>query len=189
MNRGLTDTYMGIGILATISVLIIVTSAAALYPKGIVVGSAVDMAMQLEALFGVYARIVFSIGLCAAAFSSLMVNAVIGGGLLSDGLGLGRSMNEKMPKLFTSIALLAGMIVAVFFRGNAIYALIMAQAASILAVPLIVLGVFLILNNKKIMGRYKNNLWQNILAVIGFVLISIMVYLMYSRLITYINSF
>ncbi len=188
MRQGLNDSLAGNMLLALISMLIIITSAAALHPKGIVVKSAADMALQLESLFGSYAKVVFSIGLCAAAFSSLMVNAVMGGGLLADGLGLGKSMNEKMPKVFTTIALLMGMIIAVFFRGNVIYTLIMAQASSILAVPFIAIGMFLILNNKKVMGKLKNNLWQNIVAVFGFILISLMVYYMYSKIIGYLNS-
>jgi manganese transport protein len=188
IKRGLRDSYTGIFLLALISMLIIITSASALHPVGITVNSAADMAMQLEALFGNYAKIIFSVGLCAAAFSSLMVNAVMGGGLLSDGLGLGRSMNERMPKIFTTIALLLGMFIAVFFRGNIIYTLILAQASSIFAVPLIALGMFLILNNRKVMGKLKNNLWQNFLAVFGFILISLMVYFMYSKVISYLQS-
>lgn len=188
LRRGLNDTYMGIFFLALISVLIIVTSAAALHPVGIKVNSAADMAIQLEALFGNYAKIIFSFGLCAAAFSSLMVNSVIGGGLLSDGLGLGRSMNERMPKVFTAIILLLGMLIAVFFRGNVIYALILAQASSILAVPLIAIGMYLILNNKKVMGKFRNNTWQNALAVMGFMLISIIVYFMYSKLTAFFSA-
>jgi manganese transport protein len=188
MKRGLSDTYMGIFILALISVLIIVTSAAALHPAGITVNSAADMALQLESLFGSYAKVVFSIGLFAAAFSSLMVNAVMGGGLLSDGLGLGRTMDDKMPKVLLPLPCLLGMIIAVFFRGDVVYALILAQASSIFAVPLIALGMFLILNNKKVMGKFKNNAWQNFLAVFGFILISIMVYFMYSRLIGFLNT-
>ncbi len=188
IKKGLSDTYTGIFLLALISILIIVTSASALHPMGITVNSAADMAMQLESLFGSYAKVIFSIGLCAAAFSSLMVNAVMGGGLLSDGLGLGRTMSEKMPKIFTSIILLLGMFIAVFFRGNIIYTLILAQASSILAVPLIAVGMFLILNNRKVMGKFKNNLWQNFLAVMGFILISIMVYFMYSKIISYLQS-
>jgi manganese transport protein len=184
----LTDTYMGISILALISIMLIITSAAVLFPLGIRVHSAADMARQLYLLFGDYAKIVFSLGLCAAAFSSLMVNAVMGGGLLSDGLGLGRSMNEKMPKVFTAIILLLGMVIAVMFRGDAVYALILASAASIFAVPLIAIGIFLVVNSKELMGKFRNNLWQNILAVLGFILISIMVYYMYYKLVTYINS-
>jgi len=32
---------------------------------------------------------------------------------------------REMPKYFTAIILIAGMVIAVFFRGNVIYALIM----------------------------------------------------------------
>jgi Mn2+/Fe2+ NRAMP family transporter len=188
LKRGLNDTYMGIFLLAFISALIIITSATALHPFGIKVNSAADMALQLEALFGNYAKIIFSLGLCAAAFSSLIVNSVMGGGLLADGLGLGHSMNEKMPKIFTSVILLIGMLIAVFFRGNVIYALIMAQASSILAVPLIALGMFRIMNNKKVMGKYKNNIFQNVLAIFGFIFICVMVYFMYTRLSDFIGS-
>jgi NRAMP (natural resistance-associated macrophage protein)-like metal ion transporter len=188
LKRGLNDTYTGIFLLAFISALIIITSAAALHPFGIKVNSAADMALQLEALFGGQAKIIFSLGLCAAAFSSLIVNAVMGGGLLADGLGLGHSMNEKMPRIFTGIILLIGMLIAVFFRGDVIYALIMAQASSIFAVPLIAIGMYLILNNKKVMGKYKNNNFQNVLAVLGFIIICIMVYFMYARLTAFIGS-
>ncbi len=188
LKNSIKDTYMGIFMLSLISALIILTSAAALHPKGIVVNSAADMAQQLEALFGGFAKIIFSTGLCAAAFSSLMVNSVMGGGLLADGLGLGRSMNEKIPKFFTSIILILGMVIAVFFRGNVIYALIMAQASSIFAVPLIAAGLFLILNNKKVMGKHRNNKIQNTIAIFGFILISILVYYMYHKLITSIGT-
>lgn len=188
LKRGLKDTYMGIFFLALISILIITTSAAALHPMGITVNSAAEMALQLESLFGSYAKIIFSVGLCAAAFSSLMVNAVTGGGLISDGLGLGRSMNEKMPKVFTCVILLLGMLVAVFFRGDVIYALIMAQTASILAVPLIAVGMYLILNSKKIMGKFRNTTWQNVLAVLGFILIIMILYLMMAKLSTFLAS-
>ncbi len=188
LKRGLNDSYMGIFFLALISILIIITSAAALHPMGITVNSAADMALQLEALFGNYAKIIFSLGLCAAAFSSLMVNAVIGGGLLSDGLGLGRSMNQKMPKVFTTVVLLLGMLIAVFFRGDVIYALILAQASTIMAVPLVAIGMYLILNNKQVMGKFRNTNVQNVLAILGFILISIIVYFMYAKLITFMGA-
>ena len=188
LKSSLKDTYIGILLLALISATVLITSAAALHPRGILVNSAADMALQMEALFGGYAKVIFSVGLCAAAFSSMMVNSVIGGGLLADGLGLGRSMNNRTTKIFIIAILLIGMLVAVFFRGNVIYALIMAQASSMLAVPLIAIGLFLIMNNKKVMGNQRNNLLQNIIAVTGFIVISLMVYFMYQNMITYIRT-
>jgi len=188
LKSGLRDSYTGILILALISTTILITSATALHPQGIKVNSAADMALQMEALFGSSAKVIFSVGLCAAAFSSMMVNSVIGGGLLADGLGLGRSMNDRSTKIFIIAILLIGMLVALLFRGNAIYALIMAQASSILAVPLIAIGLLLILNNKKVMGSYRNNVLQNVIAVAGFVVVCLMVYFMYQNLVGYIQA-
>jgi len=188
LKSGLKDTYIGILLLALISATVLITSAAALHPRGILVNSAADMALQMEALFGGYAKVIFSVGLCAAAFSSMMVNSVIGGGLLADGLGLGRSMNNRTTKIFIIAILLIGMLVAVFFRGNVIYALIMAQASSMLAVPLIAVGLFLIMNNKKVMGLQRNNLFQNIIAVTGFIVICLMVWFMYQNMLSYIHT-
>ncbi len=188
LKRSLKDTYMGVILLSLISATLLITSAAALHSRGIVVNSAADMALQMEALFGNSAKIIFSVGLCAAAFSSMMVNSVIGGGLLADGLGLGRSMNDRSTKLLIIAVLLIGMLVSVFFKGNVIYALIIAQASSMLAVPLIALGLFLMLNNKKVMGEYRNKLHQNIIAIIGFLVIILMVYFMSQNMIGYIRS-
>lgn len=188
LKDSLRDTNSGIFILGLISALIIITSATALHPRGIEVNSAADMAIQLELLFGSYAKIVFSLGLCAAAFSSLLVNSIMGGCLLSDGLGLGRSMGEKYPKVFTLLTLLVGMSIAVFFKGDIIYALIMAQAASILCVPLIAIGMILIVNDKNIMGEYANSKMQNWAAAFGLILISVMVYFLYSKLIKYFSE-
>lgn len=186
MKRGMRDTIMGIVILGSVTTLVIMTSAAALHPRNIVVTSAADMALQLEALFGRSAKFIFSTGLWAAAFSSLVVNSIMAGGLLSDGLGLGRTMQEKAPKLFTALTMLIGMVIAVFFRGDVVYALVLAQASSLFAVPAIGIGLFLLLNNKKVMGKFKNSLLQNIIAILGLILILIMVYRMYSRLIAFL---
>ena len=188
MKRGFRDTVASILMLGGITGMIIMTSAAALNPKGIMIASAADMAIQLEALFGSYAKIIFSIGLWAAAFSSLTVNAVVGGGLLSDGLGLGRSMEEKWPRAFAILAMLIGMAIAVFFKGNIVHALVVAQASTLFAVPAVAIGLFLIANNKKVMGDWANSWKQNIIAVFGLILILMMVYFKYHQLIVKIGE-
>jgi len=184
----LRDSIMGIVILCSISMVIIMTSASALYPQGIQVTTAADMAVQLEALFGPFAKYVFSIGLFAAAFSSLLVNGMIGGTLISDGFGLGRSFNELAPKIFATIIMIVGMSVAVFFKGNIVYALVLAQASSLFAVSTIAIGLLLILNNKSIMGDYRNKPVVNVFAVFGLILIVIMDYYLYSRLLAMLQN-
>ncbi len=68
---------------------IMITAATVLKPAGVEVNSAIDMAMQLEPLLGPLAKWMFLLGFWSAAFSSFIVNAMIGGTLLADGLGLG----------------------------------------------------------------------------------------------------
>lgn len=190
-DKGIRDSNFGVFLLALMSVLVIVTAAATLKPLGITVNSAADMAIQLEELLGSYSKYIFAFGFIAAAFSSLLVNAVIGGGLLSDGLGMGRSMGEKMPKLFTLLILVIGMGIAMYVTsegGSAVYSLILAQASSMLAVPLIAIGLIMIVNREDVMGKYKNTLYQNILAILGFILICVLVYIMYGKLIGYFNA-
>ncbi len=182
IKESLRDTKVGIFMLGIISALVIITSAAALHPYQIEVNSAADMALQLEALFGSYSKYIFSIGLAAAAFSSLVVNAIIGGSLLSDSLGLGKSMNDKYPKIFTFVVLLIGLLVSIFFRGNIIYAIVTAQSATLIGVPFIAVGLFLLMNNKKVMGSYTNNKKQNAIGLFGFLLVVIMVYFLIQKL-------
>jgi len=187
-DKGVRDSNLGIFLLAFMSILVIITAAASLKPMGISINSAADMAIQLELLMGSYAKYVFALGFISAAFSSLLVNSVIGGGLLADSMGMGRSLEEKMPKVFAIVILLMGMIIATVFKGNIIYALIMAQASSMLGVPLIAIGLLLVLNNKEIMTEYKNTMWQNVLAFTGFVLICVLVYFMFGKIIGYLGS-
>jgi NRAMP (natural resistance-associated macrophage protein)-like metal ion transporter len=176
------DSTMGIVMLGGISMVIIVTSASALHPQGIQISSAADMAIQLEALFGSFAKYVFSIGLFSASFSSLLVNAMIGSTLVSDGFGLGRSFNDLAPKIFATMIMVAGMSVAVFFKGNIVYALVLAQVSSLFAVSTIAIGLLLTLNNKFVMGDLKNTLVVNVIAFFGLILIVIMDYYLYIRL-------
>lgn len=186
INKGIRDSNLGVFLLALMSILVVVTAAATLKPMGVNINSASDMAIQLEVLLGSYAKYIFAFGFISAAFSSLLVNAVIGGGLLADGLGLGKTMDEKIPKVFTILILLVGMVIAIYvssYGGNAVYSLIIAQASSMLVAPLTAIGMLLLMNRKDVMGKYKNKLHQNILGFIGFVFIIILVYIMYSKLI------
>jgi len=165
------DSIAGVIVLGFISLMIMVTAASALNPRGIQVASAGDMAVQLETLFGGMAKFIFCIGLWAASFSSLVVNSFLGGGLLSDSLGWGGSTRNIRTKILASIILLVGMTIAVFFRGNIINAIVFAQASTLFGFPAFALTLMLVLNNKSIMGEYCNSWWENILAFFGICLL------------------
>jgi manganese transport protein len=191
LKTGFRDTVASIIMLAGITIMIVMTSATVLHPRGITIATAADMARQLESLFGPFAKIVFSVGLWAAAFSSLAVNAVVGGGLLADGLGMGRSMDDKAPRYFTILSMVIGMVIAMILLNvnrNIVSHLIVAQASTLFAVPAVAVGLFLIANNKKVMGGYANTWKVNVLAVFGMALIFLMVYYKYSQLFTQLGK-
>lgn len=117
LKRGLVDSIVGISTLGGITAIILLTASLVFYgrlsPETIQKMQVADVARALEPLFGDGARIVFGVGLLAGAFSSFLVNAMVGGTILSDSLGWGSRISERGPKIFTTAALLVGMTVAV----------------------------------------------------------------------------
>ncbi len=178
----LRDAVVGIALVGLITLLILLTSAAALHPRGVVIQSAADMASQLDALFGPASRIVFCLGLFAAAFSSLSINAIIGGGLLADSLGLGSSMEGPWPRRFALGIVLLGMVVASLLQKNPLQAVILAQSATLLVVPAISIGLMILVNDRQVMGRYANGLVLNLLGGFGLALLLVISYATYDRL-------
>lgn len=169
-SRGLRDATVGIVLLGTISCVIMITSATVLQPRGIAVNNAVEMAMQLEPLLGRFAKILFLLGLWAGAFSSFIINALIGGTLLADGLGLGCRLEDPWPKRLASAVMVLGTALAIVFGKNPIQALVVAQASTIVGVPFIALIMLLLANRESVMGAaLKNRPGINVLAGAGLV--------------------
>ena len=63
------------------------------------------------------------------------------------------------------------MTIAVFFKGNIVDAIVFAQASTLLGFPVFAVVLMLVLNNKDIMGEYRNKWWENALAVFGICLL------------------
>jgi manganese transport protein len=174
---GLRDTMAGISLLFILVGVITVTAAAVLKPRGIGVNSAADMALQLEPLFGRWAKYLFSFGFFAASFSSLAVNALTGGTLLADGLGRDCRMGSAPVKLFSSLIMLFGMVVALVIGGTPVTAIILVQKLTLLTVPLLALALLWATNTGALVGQNRNTWWVNLVGGIGF---AVVVYLFYN---------
>ncbi len=111
LSSGITDTVLAAIMYTGIGCVIMMTAAAVLYPDR-PIDSATAMASQLEGVFGPYAKLVFCVGLWAAAFSSFITNALVGGVLINDGLGLGGQLNSLPTRIFATLVLLIGMATA-----------------------------------------------------------------------------
>ncbi|MFN3152610.1 NRAMP family divalent metal transporter [Bremerella sp.] len=136
--NGIVDSIVGIAVLGGISFIIMVTSAAVLQDAKLT--SITDVAKQLEPLIGPQAKFMFCVGISAGAFSSLLVNALIGGTALSDSLGMSASVKDQPVKALTVAGLAVGMLVAIainFLGLSSVSLIVFAQALTVIGVPLL----------------------------------------------------
>lgn len=167
LEKGFRDSAVGISMLGLISAVIMITAATELKPRGITVSSAVDMARQLEPLLGVASKWLFLLGLWAGAFSSFIINAMIGGTLMADGLGIGDKLESRSAKILASVVMALGTIVALLCKKNPIQFLVLAQATTILGVPLIAVVMWHLGNDAKLMGEHRTRPAVNVILLAG----------------------
>lgn len=165
------SSRVGIIILGVMSATVMICAANVLQPQGIKVSSASDMGKALEPLLGDYASFLFLIGLFGSSFSSLIGNAVLGGSLLGDTLGYNSSLNHKMVKVFISMVMVAGSAIALIFGNLPLELIVFAQSITIFLVPFIGITMYLIGNDKTIMGVNVNSKFTKIWGALGLLLI------------------
>ena len=173
LRQGLTDSIAGISVLGGITLVIMATSAAVLHGKvdPASLTSAGDVALQLEPLFGRFAMVLFCLGIFAGAFSSFLVNAMVGGALLADGLGMGGRLDDRGAKIGTVLALAAGLAVAalVYTMGkeSVVNLIIFAQALTVTGVPVLAIAMVYLATRPDLTGVRRVPLWIKITGGIG----------------------
>jgi manganese transport protein len=165
------DTLVGILVLGSISIVVLLTSAGALYGEGDPAFSAQGMAAQLEPLAGPAAFYLFTVGFFFASFSSLVVNPLIGATLLADGLGRDAAMDGRPVKVWTAVAMLAGLGVVLLFEGSPVELLRVAQGLAVVAFPVLGFLVFALARSRAVMGAYASRPWVQLAAGLGYLII------------------
>lgn len=171
VKKVVKESFSGILILGCISAMILVGSGAILYPQGIEVNSASDMGLALQPLFGNWAVSLFMLGLFGASFSSLIGNATIGGTLLADALSLGSDLSSKPVRVCISLIMIAGATIAIIFGELPLELIVFAQGITIFIVPFIGVGIFILANDKDMMGTMVNKKFDNLLGIIGLLVL------------------
>ncbi|MEN6425626.1 MAG: divalent metal cation transporter, partial [Phycisphaerales bacterium] len=171
-NRGIGDSITGVAILTGISAIIMITSGTML--RGKEANDISVLATQLAPLLGPATRILFSIGLFAVAMNPFVINAMIGGAILSDGLGKPARLSDPWSRRFTVVVLLIGMGVAMIVLHTPVKkidAIIFGQALTVIGNPLMAVAILWLANRKDIMGERRNTLALNILGGVGFLVV------------------
>ncbi len=179
-SQGLGDSIGGVVVLAGISGMIMITSGTVLHGSALQEQTASDisvLATQLRPLLGAMASILFTIGLLAVAMNPFVINAMIGGSILADGLGKPAKLSDPWSRRFTVVVLLIGMFVAMIVlntRVEKMDAIIFGQALTVVGNPLMAASILFLANSKGIMGERRNSVLMNVLGGLGFIVVLFM---------------
>lgn len=167
LARGMVDARVGAMLMMLITLMLISTAAGAL--RGVEIKEPRDIAAGLT-IFGTMGRVMFCAGLFSAAYSSFLVNSMVGGFVLSDGLGLGSEPRQWAPRLATTAVLLVGMFVALFTIASGtkpMPAIVFGQAVTVIASPLVAAVLLWLCNRRDVMGDDSNGWGSNVLGGLG----------------------
>lgn len=155
------DTFVAVG-LGGVVTLAILFSAIPLFVAAVAVNGVGDMARQLEPLLGSHARWLFAIGLFAAGLTSAITAPLAAAWAATGLLGWTGGMRSWRFRAVWSGIIVAGAVVAIT-GARPVQAIIVAQAANGLLLPVIAAYLLWIMNRAEVVGAAANG-WRANLA-------------------------
>lgn len=129
------------------------------------VKNALDLAQSLEPLFGNAARFCMGIGLFAAGITSAITAPLAAAYVTKSCFGWPGGMKDWRFRLIWMIVLLVG-VVSLSFSITPIEIIQFAQVANGLLLPIIAILLLWIVNKVSVLGKYRNTIWHNVLAIL-----------------------
>lgn len=185
IKTSMVDSVLAIGLGGIISMAIIICASSLLGNPAADIATGKTMAMSLTPLLGSWATVIFGIGLFAAGFSSA-ITAPLSAAFASSGiLGWGENMKKWRFKIIWIIVLVFGIVATCTLGKSPAEIILFAQAANAFLLP--ITGVLLLIacNDKNMMGKYKNGIVINILAII---VIGVFLFIAARNMTAFVNS-
>lgn len=180
-----------IGCIATVVVafFIMVACASTLYKNGIKITEAKDAAMALKPFAGIFASQIFAFGLFVASIFSAAILPIATAFYICEAFGfeagIDKSLNEA-KEFYTLFTVIIAIAVLIILLPNAplIKITLWTQVINGILLPVVLICMMLMVNNKDIMGKYVNNHVKNIIGWVTIViLISLTVFLTFEPII------
>jgi len=157
-----------VGCLATIIVafFIMVSCAATLNVNGVVINEAQDAALALKPFAGAFASQLFAFGLFVASVFSATILPLATSFFVCEAFGFEAGINKRIreaPQFYALFGLIMVLSVIIILIPGAplIKITIWTQVLNAVLLPVVLLSMIRMINNKKIMGKHVNNLFQN----------------------------
>jgi Mn2+/Fe2+ NRAMP family transporter len=163
------DIVVGCIITVVVAFFIMVACGSTLYPEGIEINEAKDAALALEPLAGNIASHVFAFGLFVASVFSATILPLATAFYISEAFGFESGIDKKWHEarefytLYTFILVLSALIILI--PGAPLIKIsIWSQVINGILLPVVLISMIILINNKKIMGNYVNKPYQNIIG-------------------------
>jgi len=177
------DVYVGCIITDVVSYFIIFTCAATIFVNGIQIETAKDAALALFPLAGSYSAWLFAFGLLNASLFAASVLPLSTAYFLCEGMGWDSGLNKRFrdaPQFYLLYTLLIafGAIIILFPDAPLLTIMVLSQVINGSLLPLVLVFMLMLVNNKKLMGDYVNGKLFNVIAWTTTIIMSILTLLL-----------
>ncbi len=163
------DVIMGCLVTDLVAFFIIMTCAVTIFPAGIRVDTAAEAALALVPLAGQYSGWLFAFGLFNASVFAASILPLATAYTVCEGMGWDTGIDKKFrdaPQFYTLYTLIIVIGAAIILIPGAplITIMLLSQVLNGMLLPVILVFMLLLINNKKLMGKYVNGKIYNYLA-------------------------
>ncbi|MEO1011493.1 MAG: divalent metal cation transporter [Bacteroidota bacterium] len=151
-----------------ISAAVMAVACGALFHQGKPVTQVLDMVNTLQPVAGKFTLTLFFAGTLSAGLSSIFPILLIAPILIADYESGQLDTSSKRFKGITAFACLFALIVPIF-GSNPVEMQIVSQIFNVFILPLVVIGILFLINNKKLMQGYTTGIWINMGLVLAFI--------------------
>ncbi len=180
LNYERLDTYVGAFITDFVAFFIVVSTGATLFIHHIQINQASDAAAALGPLAGNYAKILFGIGLLNASLMAASVLPLSTAYSISEAFGwergVGRTWKEapQFLSLYTFIIVVGAGITLFVPSNRLVFVLNLPNVVGGMLLPLILILMIILCNDRRLLGRYVNGPIFNIVAWFTTIVMSIL---------------
>jgi Mn2+/Fe2+ NRAMP family transporter len=155
------DTLVGTILSNLITLFIVIATAYTLYPAGIKIESAAEAAKALTPFAGIYAPMLFGLGLFGASILAASVISLTTCFALSDAFGWESGVNRSLDEApvfytFFTVLLFIAAVITLTASVSLIQLLLNLQILNGILLPFELLFMLKLANNKQVMGKHVN---------------------------------
>jgi len=165
----LVDIVVGCIATVVVAFFIMVACGSTLHKNGVEINQAKDAALALKPMAGEMASLVFAFGLFVASIFSATILPLATAFYVCEAFGFEAGIDKKWDEarefyvLYTGILILA-MLIILIPNAPLIAISLWSQVINGILLPVVLLCMILLINNKRIMGEYVNKISNNIIG-------------------------